>query len=160
MPSLCPGPRSRRSRGQQIRLPLGGVHGYEDHLRLPDKPYQATGIGEKEPLLLEASGDQLFEARLVERHPGRLQRAYAPLVPVDAHDPVAEVREATPRHQPNVAGSDDPYPKALGQLSSPNICALQDRYLSILTSSKGDRFGLFAVYCAKGGPHIPQMSDL
>jgi hypothetical protein len=109
-----------------------GVHGYEDHLRLPDEPYQATGIGEKEPLLLEASGDQLFVARLVESQPGCLQHAYAPLVPVDAHDLMAEVREASPCYQPNVAGSDDPYPKARGQASSPDICALQDRCLSTL----------------------------
>ena len=141
-------------------LPLGGVHGYEDHLRLPDEPCQATGIGEREPLLLEASGDQLFEARLVERHPACLQRAYAPLVTVDAHDPVAKVREASPRHQPNVAGSDDPYPKALRQVSSPDICALQDRCLSILTTQSETDLGLFAAYCAKGGPRIPQMSSL
>jgi len=49
---------------------------------------------------------------------------------------VAEVREARPRHQPNVAGSDDPYPKALGQISSPDTYVLQDHCLSILTFSK------------------------
>jgi len=98
------------------------------HLRKPGREVESS--------LANASFHELLETELVDRHPALGKPRDAFLVLVDARNTVPEVREACPRHQPNVAGSDDPYLEALVQMSSPDICALQDRCPSILTFSR------------------------
>ena len=55
---------------------------------------------------LHVGGDQIVEARLVDRHLAALQRRDLVGVLVDAGDVMAEIGKAGPRNEADVAGAD------------------------------------------------------
>ena len=67
---------------------------------------RAQLVGEDEAPGLHVAGDEVVEARLVDRRLAGLELGEARLVAVDAGDRPAELREAGRRHQADVAGAD------------------------------------------------------
>ena len=86
-------------------LALGGAHGDEDHLG--GRHRLARSVVKESRLSRTLLADELLQARLVDGHLARLQRADLPLVDVHADDVVARVREAGARDEADVARSDD-----------------------------------------------------
>src|SRR5918997_6923840 len=115
-------PRDRRYAREVRRpiLPLRRPHRDEEHVGLLDEARKSLSAGEVQALPARTPGHELLETRLVDRHPSRPQAPHALLVPVHARHPVPEVRQASPRHESDVPGPDNPYPKTLGQSPSPN----------------------------------------
>src|SRR5207237_145967 len=90
---------------KEIRVALGSADGDEHHVARAHRV--GEGRREADPLGGDVLVQQLFQAGLVKRGLALAQRRDLLLVDVDAHDRVPRVREADPRHQPDVAGPYD-----------------------------------------------------
>lgn len=100
-------------------MSLGGVHGYEDNLGLGD--HQPEFRREEQALPASTSFNEPIEAGLVERYAALPKLGNEIGIFIDARHSVAEVSEARPRHQPNVAGPDDPYLEVLDRITSLSV---------------------------------------
>ncbi len=76
----------------------------EDGVGLGHRPFRS--VAKLKPPGLHVGGDQVVEARLVDRHLAALKRRDLGGVLVDADDVMAEIGKAGPRNEADVAGAD------------------------------------------------------
>ena len=101
-----------------VAAPRRRAHGNEDGVGGLGRLGQAGG--EEEPLLAHVLGDQLGQARLVDRHLASRQGGDLVGVLVDAGDDVAEVGKAGAGDEAHVTGTD--HCNAHGWLISIQTC--------------------------------------
>ncbi|MDT4849708.1 hypothetical protein FQZ97_838350 [compost metagenome] len=99
-------------RGSQHILQVGGAiftgrgtHGDELHVAKGDALRDI--VGEMQAAGLHVAPHQVFQARLVDGNAALAQQGDLRRVHVQAHDVVAHVGQARPRHQPHVTGTHD-----------------------------------------------------
>jgi hypothetical protein len=106
-PTYAAGDRSHACEVRRAVLTLRRIHGYKDHVGLPDEVWQALGAREGEPSSTRPPRHQAIEARLVERYPVLSEPRDAFFVPIQARHPMSYVCQERRRHEPDVPSPDD-----------------------------------------------------
>ncbi|MNC54025.1 hypothetical protein D3C75_1034820 [compost metagenome] len=87
-----------------VAAPRRGAHGDEDRISLADGCRAVESEGQT--AVADIGGDQIFEPRLIDRHPSSVQLIDLARILVDAGHDMAEVGETGPGNKPDIAGAD------------------------------------------------------